>query len=110
MTCIHHVHASLDLSRMMREFQLKHVTRDDGMEVGDVITLHQCRATSSHHVHASLDLSRMMREFQLKHVTRDDGMEFGDVPASHQCRATSSLHMESKVLIVIFALSGITGQ
>ena len=52
----------------------------------------------------------MMRVFKMKHVTRDDGMEFGDVTALHQCRATSSHHMESKMLIVIFALNEITGQ
>jgi len=63
-----------------------------------------------HHVHASLDLSRMMREFKVKHVTRDDGMKFENVPALHQCFATSSHHPESKILIVIFALSEITGQ
>jgi len=49
MACIHHVHASLYLSRMMREFKVKHVTRDDGMKFENVSALHQCRATSSYH-------------------------------------------------------------
>ena len=45
----------------------------------------------------------------MKHVTRD-GMDFGADPALQQCCATSSRYMESKMLIVIFALSDITGQ
>jgi len=47
--------ASLDLSMMMRELSgVKHVTRDDGVEFGDVPALHQCRATSSHHMESKM--------------------------------------------------------
>jgi len=46
----------------------------------------------------------------MKHGTRDDGMESGADPARHQCRAMNSHHMELKILIVIYAVSCVTGQ